>query len=90
LIHDGILDDVQLGLTSIFVVVPLINPDESAALAWRPQAGSPYLKESHTGVIFVMNAHLSSKNQQGIHAASKAKRGSRLGKSSIRVQGASR
>jgi hypothetical protein len=33
LIHDGILDDVQLGLTSIFVVVPLINPDESAALA---------------------------------------------------------
>jgi hypothetical protein len=66
LIHDGILDDVQLGLTSIFVVVPLINPDESAAPAWRPQAGSPYLKESHTSVIAVMNGRLSSQNQHGI------------------------
>jgi hypothetical protein len=51
LIHIGIPCDVQLGLTSFFVVVPPINPDGAAAPAWLPQAGSHYKKESHTGVI---------------------------------------
>ena len=51
----------NFGLTSIFVVVPLMMMSRLPGF-WGHRRIT-YLKESHTSVIAVMNGRLSSQNQ---------------------------